>query len=151
LLDLDPRALEFAQVKIYEKLYKHNKKIKIHFVNVSVKEFLTSKSIINAKFDLIYSGGLFDYLDNFTSSAVVTSLYRFLNPKGSMIIGNFTHDNPSKGFCHLVIKWHLIHKHENEMVDWFKNIPIKKSSSPTRMIIKSSVLDWLICLMNFLP
>lgn len=125
LLDLDPRALEFAQVKIYEKLLKLNKKIKLNFVNVSVKEFLTKKEIINKKFDLIYSGGLFDYLDNLTSSAVVTSLYKYLKPNASMIIGNFTHENPSKGFCHLVVKWHLIHKDEKDMIDWYKPLSIK--------------------------
>ncbi len=124
LFDLDQVSLEYAQTKIYEKSIEQQKRINVEFINASVKMFIESYGIENTEYyDLIYSGGLFDYLDNMTSTAIVTNLFKFIKPGGKVIIGNFTTKNSTKAFCHFVTSWHLIHKTEEEMRAWTKYIP----------------------------
>ena len=124
LFDLDQVSLEHAQTKIYEKSIEQQKSINIEFINASVKLFIESSNQKNTEYyDLVYSGGLFDYLDNATSTAIVTNLFNFIKPGGRVIIGNFTQKNSTKAFCHFVTNWHLIHKTEEEMRAWTKYLP----------------------------
>lgn len=124
LFDLDQVSLEHAQTKIYEKSINEQKNINVEFINASVKLFIEANSQQNTEhYDLIYSGGLFDYLDNMTSTAIVTNLFKFVKPGGRVIIGNFTQKNSTKAFCHFVTNWHLIHKSEEEMRAWTKYLP----------------------------
>lgn len=122
LLDLDPKSLEHAQSKIYEQCLRYDKTVNVKFVRTSVKVFIEGGEVFKNKFDLIYSGGLFDYLDNQVSTMIVTNLYKHLNAGGRMSIGNFTKDDSTKAFCHLITDWHLIHKTEEEIRDWAKYI-----------------------------
>ena len=123
LFDLDNVALEHAQNSIFETAMPSGKTPKIQFINASVKSFLTQNSKVSGRYDLIYSGGLFDYLDNPTSTALTEKLFDNLNPGGKLIIGNFTKNNTTKAFCHLITHWHLIHKTEKEILAWAAKIP----------------------------
>lgn len=122
LLDLDPNSLEHAQSKIYEQCLRFDKTVNVQFVRTSVKVFIEGGEVFDTKYDLIYSGGLFDYLDNQVSTAIVTNLYKHLNDGGRMSIGNFTKDDTTKAFCHLITSWHLIHKTEEEIIAWTKYV-----------------------------
>lgn len=122
LFDLDREALEHAQSQIYKTAKDQNKNPRINFINASVKSFLIGGEGFSSKYDYIYSGGLFDYLDNVTSAALVRNLSKLLNPGGIMVIGNFTHENTTKAFCHLMCDWSLIHKSEAEMRDWAQGV-----------------------------
>ncbi len=132
LFDLDREALEYAQTKIFATATKLGKNPNVHFINASVKSFLINKvenhNEANQSYDLIYSGGLFDYLDNFTSAAIVKKLYTFLKPGGSIVIGNFTKDNKTKAFLHLLTQWSLIHKTDTEMKQWAEGLEKTKIS-----------------------
>jgi cyclopropane fatty-acyl-phospholipid synthase-like methyltransferase len=88
-----------------------------------VKSFLTTAGDTSEKYDLIYSAGLFDYLDNLTSAALIRKFFNMLNPEGYIIIGNFTKDNMTKAYLHLLANWSLIHKTEEEMRNWAAGIP----------------------------
>ncbi len=118
LFDLDREALEYAQTKIYELAIETKKKPNVTFINASVKTFLTYNQENLTKYDFIYSGGLFDYLDNPTSKALVTKFFSILKPGGKLIIGNFTKDNSTKAFLSLITKWDLIHKTPEEILAW---------------------------------
>ncbi|MBN8556022.1 MAG: class I SAM-dependent methyltransferase [Deltaproteobacteria bacterium] len=126
LFDLDRMALEHAQSKIFQNSINQNKTPNISFVNASVKSFLTHTTDAGSDFDLIYSGGLFDYLDNPTSKALVHKFFALLKPKGRLVIGNFTKNNTTKAFCHLITRWHLIHKTPEEMHGWCEGLPAGK-------------------------
>ena len=126
LLDLDPMSLEHAQSKIYEQCLRHDKTVNIKFIRTSVKVFMEGASPFKDDFDLIYSGGLFDYLDNQVSTSIITNLYKLLGDGGRLSIGNFTKDNSTKAFCHLITDWHLIHKTEEEIRDWARYTDCKK-------------------------
>jgi extracellular factor (EF) 3-hydroxypalmitic acid methyl ester biosynthesis protein len=121
LFDLDREALEHAQTKIFEKAVKRDVRPNVSFINASVKSFLGSATS-ETTFDLIYSAGLFDYLDNLTSAALVRKFYSMLKPGGTLLVGNFTRDNLTKAFLHLLGNWHLIHKTEQEMKNWATGI-----------------------------
>jgi SAM-dependent methyltransferase len=122
LFDLDREALEHSQTKIYSIAAQQGKNPNVTFINASVKSFLTSAGDTHVKYDLIYSGGLFDYLDNTTSAALVRKFFGMLNPGGYVIIGNFTKDNMTKAYLHLLANWSLIHKTESEMRNWAAGI-----------------------------
>jgi extracellular factor (EF) 3-hydroxypalmitic acid methyl ester biosynthesis protein len=118
LFDLDREALEHAQSCIYENAVRTGKNPKLNFIKKSVRAYLAGASKAREMHDLIYSGGLFDYLDNVTSAALVRVFAKMLNPGGSLVIGNFTKDNTTKAFCHLITNWNLIHKTETDMRNW---------------------------------
>ena len=128
LLDLDSKSLEHAQSKIYEQCLRYDKNVNIKFAHTSVKVFLEGTDTFKEDFDLIYSGGLFDYLDNYVSTGIITNLYKKLNKNGRMIIGNFTDEHSTEAFAHLIADWHLIHKSEEEMRAWAKNCESAKIS-----------------------
>lgn len=122
LFDLDREALEHAQTRIFELALEHGRQVQVDFINASVKSFLSSNAETRETFDLVYSGGLFDYLDNATSAALVRKFATLLNPGGKLIIGNFTKENKTKAFLHLLTDWALIHKTEQEMRNWATGI-----------------------------
>ena len=122
LFDLDAYALEHAQSSISSIMRTQGKNLKVSYINASIKRILKEEASALDDFDLIYSGGLFDYLENDLCTALVTKLYEHLKPAGTMTIGNFTYGNKSKAFCHLVFDWNLIHKTENEILAWADNV-----------------------------
>jgi SAM-dependent methyltransferase len=122
LFDLDREALEHAQTKIFDIAVRKGTNPNVAFVNASVKSFLSSSGSSGELYDLIYSGGLFDYLDNMTSAALTRKFASMLQPGGTLIIGNFTKNNLTKAFLHLLTSWTLLHKTEDEMRAWANGI-----------------------------
>ncbi|MEI7731114.1 MAG: class I SAM-dependent methyltransferase [Verrucomicrobiota bacterium] len=63
---------------------------------------------------LIWSGGLFDYLDDQQFSRLLCRLYRFLAPAGEMVVGNFSAKNPTR--CYMEIgNWLLNHRSSDQL------------------------------------
>lgn len=125
LFDLDKEALEHAQSMIVKTSIETEKQPQVNYINASVKQFLmdTHESTEHREtYDLIYSGGLFDYIDNLTATALVRRFYDYLNPGGTLVIGNFTKNNTTKAFCHLLVNWTLIHKTEQEILNWAQDL-----------------------------
>ncbi len=128
LFDLDRAALEHSQTKIFEIAIEKSKSPNIEFVNASVKALLNHHEESAHLFDLIYSGGLFDYLDNLTSKVIVQNLVKMLRPNGRVVIGNLTKDVRTKGFISLLLNWQLIYKTEADMREWVNGVPNCKVS-----------------------
>jgi hypothetical protein len=53
---------------------------------------------------------------------LVQSFYRLLKWGGTLVIGNLRKSNTTKAFCHLLVRWHLIHKNEDEMKEWTEGL-----------------------------
>ncbi|MFQ5632137.1 MAG: patatin-like phospholipase family protein [bacterium] len=66
--------------------------------------------------DIIYSLGLFDYLEDKLAIRIIQMLYGFLNPGGILLIGNFDVSNPSRALMEGLMEWHLIHRTEEDMM-----------------------------------
>lgn len=85
------------------------------------------------KYDLIYSAGLYDYIKTFPledskgSVALTRRLFELVKPGGSLIIGNFSHNNPPdlKFVMEYIYDWQLIYRTKEEMVRLARAIPEK--------------------------
>lgn len=122
LFDLDGMALSHAQTKLHQLAMDLSKEPSLEFVNSSVRSLLYKDSALEEQFDCIYSGGLFDYIDNRTSRVLVERMFSMLRQNGRLIIGNFTKENATKPILHLLLKWHLIHKTEQDMYQWAEGL-----------------------------
>jgi extracellular factor (EF) 3-hydroxypalmitic acid methyl ester biosynthesis protein len=117
LLDQDPIALEEARHLVASIEEKFGQKIRVDYLNLSVRMMLGKESIAQnqKKFHFIYSMGLFDYLTTPVAKAIIEKLYQLLYPGGELVVGNFHVSNPSKLFMEYWGDWHLIHRTEEEL------------------------------------
>ena len=69
------------------------------------------------KFDLIYSTGLFDYLNANTGRRLVTTMFDMLKPGGQLVVANFLPGIRDIGFMETFMDWKLIYRTRQNMVD----------------------------------
>jgi len=94
--------------------------LKYEFTNLAYSEL-----------DLVYSAGLFDYIKTFPledskgSVALTKRLFELVTPGGSLIVGNFSHNNPPdlKFVMEYIYGWHLIYRGRDEMIRFARSIP----------------------------
>lgn len=67
------------------------------------------------KYDVIWSAGLFDYFEDRLFVLALKRLLTFLKPGGEILIGNFSEDNPSRGYMELFGEWFLIHRSREKL------------------------------------
>lgn len=67
------------------------------------------------QFQLIWSGGLFDYLNDDLFVRLLRRLWSALAPGGELVVGNFSPANPSRAYMELVGGWVLIHRTAAEL------------------------------------
>ena len=61
-------------------------------------------------FDLIYAGGLYDYLSDVFARRLTDSLLTALRPGGRLLIGNFAPGLVETGFMEAFMDWFLIYR-----------------------------------------
>ncbi len=101
LLDVDSNALAYAKNK------NKNHLEKLHFIKSNVVRFHTKK-----KYDLIWSAGLFDYLDDKLFVFLLKQFTNNLKENGQMIIGNFSPINPTIKVMEVMTEWYLHYRDE---------------------------------------
>ena len=67
------------------------------------------------EFDLIYAGGLFDYLPDPIARRLTTVLASRLAPGGELVIGNFSRCREA-GYMEAIMEWFLVYRSEAEML-----------------------------------
>ena len=102
-VDQDIRAIDYAKA-LCQNFLAH-----IRFIHKNVFKFSADKS-----YDLIWSAGLFDYFNDNIFKRTIKRLKSFLAPHGKIVIGNFSENNPSRGYMEL-FNWHLIHRSEEHL------------------------------------
>jgi len=107
-IDQEPQAIVYAEQLL--KPVRHHSRIHLECTN-----FFKLKS--EYKYDLIWSGGVFDYLDNKTARITLKRLWRHLKEEGEIIFGNFSPENPIRKGMELGCRWYLIHRTANELID----------------------------------
>ncbi len=115
-LDIDPQALQYTDKM--SKTFAHNAKISFLKDNL-IKWALGTSSQHIEKQDIIYSGGLFDYLDDDLFLMLANRCHEYLNPGGILMIGNFR-PNPDKIFMDHLLEWRLIYRQPNQLTQLFE-------------------------------
>jgi SAM-dependent methyltransferase len=80
----------------------------------TVRNLLSNKHQLDS-FDLIYCGGLFDYLNDRIATALIDSLCKLLNPNGKLVIANLTPNMRDVGYMECFMDWWLIYRSEQDL------------------------------------
>ena len=88
--------------------------IKENAIRIALKKDI--HAMIDKKYDLIFSTGLFDYFSERVAIALIKNLKKLLVPKGVMIISNVRdkYSNPSVHFMEWVGDWNLVYRDDDD-------------------------------------
>jgi extracellular factor (EF) 3-hydroxypalmitic acid methyl ester biosynthesis protein len=118
LLDFNDETLTYAG-KVLEDLRKRfDRTTKIDLVKKSVHQVLKEegKSSINeARYDLIYCAGIFDYLSDRICKRLMNIFYSMLQPGGLLIGTNVDVSNPTRNGMEYLLEWHLIYRSSTQL------------------------------------
>ena len=103
-IEQDERAIEYAS-RLCEP---HLDKITFHQRNAL-------RFSLPETFDLVWSAGLFDYLNDGLFTKLIRRLAKQTKPGGEIVIGNFSLNNPSRAYMEL-FEWNLIHRSEQTLL-----------------------------------
>ncbi len=110
--DFDAKAIDYAKQLLNSvdnvNFYQRNA------IRLALKKDI--KSEICCEYDLIYSSGLFDYLDDRVATRLVGNLKKLLKKNGLMVIANAgdKEDNSSASWMEWVAEWYLIYRSKDE-------------------------------------
>lgn len=91
---------------------------RIQFIREGLRSLLTRESLTQklGERELIYSAGLFDYLDTRMFSRISAVLFEALVPGGLLAIGNVAAHNPSRWVMEYFSEWFLIHRTPEQLL-----------------------------------
>ena len=114
-IDQEPEAVDYAQKLLASSKAAEN----VHLEVQNVLRLRTDKT-----YDLIWSAGLFDYLEDSTIVLLLKRLWKYLKDDGQIIFGNFGPNNPTRKGMELVSRWYLIHRSVDELIELCKKAGI---------------------------
>lgn len=109
LVDADAGALAFARERL------DLLDGRCTFVNGRVPRVLT-KLRDGGAFDLVVSGGLFDYLSDRWAIATLTAVRQMLAPGGRVFLSNIACGNPFRPWIEYLADWWLIERQESDIM-----------------------------------
>ncbi|MDZ4286585.1 MAG: class I SAM-dependent methyltransferase [Prosthecobacter sp.] len=98
-VDVDARAIAYAQTLCAPWTDR------IHFHHRNVLRYVPGRS-----FDLVWSAGLFDYLNERLFVHLLKAMMAVTKKGGEVVVGNFSDYNPSRDYMELLGNWHLEHR-----------------------------------------
>jgi extracellular factor (EF) 3-hydroxypalmitic acid methyl ester biosynthesis protein len=100
-LDLDPKAISYARSNVDpgSVTFLQKNALRMNFKN---------------EYDLVWSAGLFDYLEDRLFIIAIKKMHRAARLGGEIVIGNFSENNPSRSAMEWG-NWYLIHRTEQEL------------------------------------
>lgn len=104
-LDHDPRAIAYATDLCLD----FQDRVTFHRVNAF--RFAPQK-----RYQLVWSAGLFDYLDDNSFKALLHRLYDCVDEGGELVIGNFSDSNPTRNYMELLGEWFLYHRSRERLL-----------------------------------
>lgn len=117
--DFDARAIDYAKKLV-------NEARNVNFLQKNIIRIALKKEVkeeIPEDYDLIYSVGLFDYLDEKIAVRLVINLKKLLRKNGMLVIANFDgkYNNSSAGLMEWATEWYLIYRNQDELKKIFIN------------------------------
>jgi hypothetical protein len=113
-LDQDLRSLEVVQ-KDYARL-------PIKCAPQSIQRLLVPRPDLG-KFDVIYSGGVYNYLPDALAWHLTLSLFDLLAPGGTLMVANFVPENTNRAYMECFMDWRIITRDEAQMWQLTSQIP----------------------------
>ncbi|MEX2580911.1 MAG: response regulator [Verrucomicrobiales bacterium] len=123
LVDFSEDTLEEAR-RQYAKLGKLPDNITLNMQQSSVIDLANrsrglleeddGRFVPDSDYDHVYCAGLFDYLSDRLIVRVIAYLHGILRPGGTLVVSNYTRDNPIKGYMTIVMDWELIYRTREE-------------------------------------
>ena len=113
LLDFDEETLAYTGRTLEEIKRKHNRRTPVKMVKKSVHQILKQSGKPKQpgqQYDLIYSAGLFDYLNDRTCKTLLSYFYDLLAPGGLLLATNVESQNPIRKIMEFMFEWHLIYR-----------------------------------------
>jgi len=94
----------------------------VETVPARIRALIANKSDLG-KFDLVYTTGLFDYLQQSVGRRLVSNMFGMLRPGGRLLVANFLPGVRDIGYMEAYMDWFLIYRTRREMVDLTMEIP----------------------------
>jgi hypothetical protein len=94
----------------------------VETVTASFRGLLRNSSGVG-EFDLVYSTGLFDYLNQRTARRLVSGMFQMLRPGGTLLVANFLPGIRDIGYMETFMDWTLVYRTRRDMVDLTMDIP----------------------------
>jgi SAM-dependent methyltransferase len=74
-------------------------------------------------FDLVYAGGLYDYLAPGVAARLTELMFSMLKPGGTLLFANFAKDIPDDGYMETFMDWQLRFRDETEVEQLWSKLP----------------------------
>jgi extracellular factor (EF) 3-hydroxypalmitic acid methyl ester biosynthesis protein len=130
LLDQDSRALAEARTGVLQLQRGLGIPINARLVQGSVRQLIRSQHPAQTwgRHRLIYSMGLFDYLQHEFAARLASQLFDMLEPGGKLVVGNYHVGNPTRCYMEYWMDWPLVHRTEEEMRSLADGLPGAEAS-----------------------
>ena len=124
LLDRDAEALAFAMTALNSKAGASDR---VRTLRMSVRDIAAGALKQQPPFDLIYSTGLYDYLNQRLAVALTRQLVESVAPGGEVLIANYAkeHVNPDRFIVEYAQDWFLVTRDEGEMYDLVASLDVE--------------------------
>lgn len=121
LLDFNEETLDHARAQIDAACGQGTTRPKIEYVHKSIHQLLKEatgrRGTPEAKYDMVYCAGLFDYLSDRICERLLKLYWGWTLPGGMIIATNVHTRNPFRHFMEHVLEWYLEHRDERTMRD----------------------------------
>jgi hypothetical protein len=77
-------------------------------------------------FDLIYSTGLYDYLDDRLATKLTQRMFEMLNPGGRVVVANFVPNLLCSAYMEALLDWKLIYRNVDQVRALAQTIPVSE-------------------------
>lgn len=115
LIDQDAHALEHCERTVMPLAQQCGARLR--FIADPIQQLMRSEDLRHClgPQHLIYSGGLYDYLDDDTFIELSQALYASLHTRGSLVIGNMGAHSPTRWWMEYAMDWPLIHRSATDL------------------------------------
>ena len=134
-LDGDGRSLEVAARSAPEL---------VHSVEMSVARLPRRASRLGT-FDLVYSAGLYDYLDEPLARSLTTALFGLLRPGGRLVVGNFRPDVADSAYMEAFMAWRLIYRDEADLAALFDDVAVEERTPLVHSVDPYGAFGYVEC------
>lgn len=104
---------------------------------------LLGRRIAAGELDLIWSAGLYDYLEVPVARALTQRLFQMLASGGRLVLVNFAPELPDIGYMEAVMAWDLIYRSEDEMRELTRGLDREQVSGIRTWRESDGNLVWL--------